>query len=184
MTRLTWFINGESVPHAYIRSANNRNHYQSNSYGFTKAAKNADDDSSDENSFLESYPPPYPLFTGSNVNYNNNNNNNNNGNSDEEDLNVNLNIKFLVNPKHFINGIMRLRCTASSIPELYSRSTEEVILLQSSRGPSSRFSSSSNSLSKYKFTKSHLATVTLLTCHTLLILLVCSLADLPFTKFT
>lgn len=160
MTRLTWFINGESVPNAYIRSANRQN-YQSNLHGFSKSAKQADDDSSDENSFLESYPPPYPLFTNANFNYNNNPNGNN-GNFGDEDSILKLNIKFLVNPKHFNNGVMKLKCTASSIPELYSRSNEAIILLQSSRGPSSRFSSSSsNSISNIKFTNSVLTNYTL-----------------------
>ena len=37
-----------------------------------------------------------------------------------------LAIKFLLNPKHSLDGLIKLRCTASSIPDLYTRSAEVV----------------------------------------------------------
>lgn len=54
-----------------------------------------------------------------------------------------VSVKFLVNPTHFISGVMRLKCVASSIPETFSRSHEEVILPEPARGaiPPGRYSS-------------------------------------------
>lgn len=59
-----------------------------------------------------------------------------------------LSIKFLVNPKHFVNGVMKMKCVASSIPEAFSRAHEEVISAEPSRGAFSpgRYSSGESSL--------------------------------------
>ena len=151
MTRLTWFINEESVPYSYIRTANR---YRSTLAKQSDTDDDNEDSSSDDASFSDTYPPPYPLFTGL-TDYKSrkspgNNDNNSAGNASDIQSQSTLNIRFLVNPKHFINGIMKLKCTASSIPELYSRSSEQSISLQSARGPTSRFSSAALSSSLYK----------------------------------
>ena len=54
-----------------------------------------------------------------------------------------LTLKFLLNPKHFVDGLIKLRCTASSIPALFSRSAEAVAQAEPLRGASSsgRYSS-------------------------------------------
>lgn len=49
---------------------------------------------------------------------------------------MSLSIKFLLNPEHFVDGSIKLRCTASSIPALYSRSAEAVAQLEPLRGTS------------------------------------------------
>lgn len=52
-------------------------------------------------------------------------------------------IRFILNPSHFVNGLIKLRCTASSIPPLYTRSSEVIARLEPVRGASSpgRYSS-------------------------------------------
>lgn len=136
MTSLAWFINGEAAPIGYLRGRSARRRLFSSVAGYpgspfkSPSIDSDDDESSEDPSLYSPYEDSHSSPNGiSNV--------------------KTLSIKFLVNPKHFINGMMKMKCVASSIPEAFSRTHEEVILAEpSSRGTSfpGRYSSCECSL--------------------------------------
>lgn len=120
MTSLAWFINGEPAPMGYLRGRGARRRFLAIQGYPGSPFKSPDSEDTDDSSEEHSIYSPYDSESSSSV-----------------ISNVKtLSIKFLVNPKHFVNGVMKMKCVASSIPEAFSRTHEEVILAEPSRGAS------------------------------------------------
>lgn len=119
ITRLNWFINGDPAPPEYVSSIRGRrilSSLQSVGSGPSPAVLSSKYQADEETSSAE-------LSNATPIN------------------NVMASmIRFLVNPKHLSgsdDGIMRLRCTASTTPEAYSRSAEATAHAEPTRGASS-----------------------------------------------
>ena len=112
-TKLSWSINGEAAPLEYVSSIRGRRILSS--LQSSPAAYYAKYQADEETSSSESSGSTTAL------------------NSVMASM-----IRFLVNPKHFTSeGVMRLRCTASTTPAAYARSSEEITYAEPVRGASS-----------------------------------------------
>jgi len=116
MTSLAWFINGDPAPISYLRGRGARRRFMTPIYPGSPYKSPEEDHSSEEETPSRLHSSYDDVDGVSNVKA--------------------LAIKFLVNPKHFIGGAMKMKCVASSIPEAFSRTHEEVILAEPSRGAS------------------------------------------------